>query len=1726
VTDREVPRLDPRRADDFRDELMERARAWVRDWNVGEAAGGFGDALLDVAARFSAQVAERLDRAGEKLSLGLLDWLALRGKAARPARMPVAFRLADNAIEPVLAQHPVRLQADVDGATVVFETESDVKLVPGRLELLVAVDAPQDRYFLPPGGLSSLDPLEPLPTQWRTKAFAGAGATHIQLDPPLGLTPDTLIDIGGRQYRVDTVDGGLVKLDPVVDAVGGIEPNSPVRKVTSFDPFGTAVRNQQRHYLFLGDDDLFNIDAAAVLEIGGADTRLADATWEYFGKAEGNDTAAWRTLEAVPDVAGKLTLRKRKGSVVPVQVGKGPATRWIRAGREKVGSTDILSTEKLTVVVNPGAAGLPCPASGTEVAPGAEAGADGFANTTPLAFTSAFYPLGREPKQFDAFYLGSSDAFSKKGAEVAICFEMSDPAANAFSAMREGPFADRLLASVGGDGALHLLAVDGTTGALSRFQNREPLQPKSDSGAAVLLDPEARFRPPMWAVGEVSVVFGSLLSNPFFVAVAAGTSVWVRKEYPSLWVFSRWLPFGNVPAPQDATRIDALVYLRDGDDAAGALLFAACGGKLFRHSAVEGRAGEAWVEVPLVGAPVSNAAPYKLTSLAPIDKMPAIGRWHGSMADGMVGVFSNSAESLVYFVKAGGTCTALDDTLPAAPGSQPAAAHVGTRIYVFWQLVSPAPVPPATTPQVFLHVAQVDEANPANHIADFDSAPLSDGPSGIAGGLLEIAPSDTAVAMVATGTRDNASWIISWSPFSTATTQYFETRLPDGVGPLGGAPTLLDRFIVVPGSRSDAWSASWDASLRREFAVTLGSGVVVPAALAPAIARHDFVAIATPPSTLDSAEVGVGDYTLGADRFHSLDAEFGIGSANRQLLLFRQASATGLSGTQVAATKMTRDPGDQDTAANDWLLVSATGYLRFRQVKQINPGSEIEFKVLGSPALPAGTLTYWRAERIPGRAAPYMELDPNAAGAWDARLLDHVRLRFTGRHPDTQGARAFATTAAGRPTVVVLDEPWDAGSTGDGASTCSFDSAFGVWARQLSEATTDPKLIWEYWNGRGWDELAVRDDTQDFKVTGRLRFKVPTTLGTTDVGGKANHWIRARLIEGDYGHEVVTVVTQPHPTIPGATVQEVKRDRQDFNPPLVINMRIRYSVRAALPNYLLTQDGGSLRDQSDANRTPGALVEAFVPLDEQLGRLEAADADSPPAACAPACDCTGKAAAPAPAPAPTTATTAPQSILLGFSAGLIGEPVNVLLLVEERAHDSFAPLAVEALVNDRFEPVAVHDTTRALGESGLLSMAFPVKPSPRELFGRSLSWLRLRPSRPVADGRWQPVIRGAYLNAAWASATETLTREPLGSSDGRPHLVVQVARPPLLQDTLELRVREPLDDEERQQLLDADADAVKFNEPDLAGNWVSWKQVPDPDDAGPHERVYALDEQTGEIRFGDGRHGMIPPIGRDSVVAFSYQRTEPAADGGDSVPANLVVGRTALQLVTPVESVEAAIAADRAAGGSPPEAGARVLRFGNARLRHRERAVSPADFEDLALQSSPDIAQARAFRAAGGLRLVVVMRGAQPVPDAAQRRELERLLQRAATPLLGGPDALTIAGPKLRRLRLHLTLRVASLDDAGRLGADAKRLLARLFDTATGGVSGTGWPLGAAPSEEDVAYALADAADLAGIADIARVEIDAQGNVASWRAGVRQDELVVLAEDPLRIRFETLEVPA
>ena len=524
--------------------------------------------------------------------------------------------------------------------------------------------------------------------------------------------------------------------------------------------------------------------------------------------------------------------------------------------------------------------------------------------------------------------------------------------------------------------------------------------------------------------------------------------------------------------------------------------------------------------------------------------------------------------------------------------------------------------------------------------------------------------------------------------------------------------------------------------------------------------------------------------------------------------------------------------------------------IAFCEVKSVDSGAK---KVVVTPdtTLPGiggQELKYWKPIPSPATVVPAIEFPTSGGGTVEASVLEKTRLYFPvppGQtlKPSPQRASAFGVTG-GHPAVVALAERWTSPPPSlTNPTPFIIDGVIGNWRHQLGNTASNPALSWEYWNGKGWWSLEILDGTERLASTGFVTFTVPSDIAESDWSGKTNFWIRSRLVGGDYGREEVKVTTTPVGNT-GQTVQIVERSTDNIRAPQVLDLRVSYSIdNPVFPKFVLAEDSGTIRDQSDANRTGGAIVEAFVPLAVMLGRLSGTAASAgQPEDCPPECDCgtqnatttvtqTATATVAQTVTAPSVATVpgaSGRALFLGLNATLSGAPVNVLLLVEENDHTAFAPIKVEALVADRFVPIVADDATRALGESGVLTMTFAVPPTPRELFGRTLTWLRLVPN--AATDAWKPTLRGAYLNAAWASSQETLTRELLGSSDRAPSLTVQLARPPVLHNTLELRVKEPLGEEERKALLDLDPQAVLSAVSGLPGDWVLWTQVVDPGD--------------------------------------------------------------------------------------------------------------------------------------------------------------------------------------------------------------------------------------------------------------------------------------------------------
>jgi hypothetical protein len=127
---------------------------------------------------------------------------------------------------------------------------------------------------------------------------------------------------------------------------------------------------------------------------------------------------------------------------------------------------------------------------------------------------------------------------------------------------------------------------------------------------------------------------------------------------------------------------------------------------------------------------------------------------------------------------------------------------------------------------------------------------------------------------------------------------------------------------------------------------------------------------------------------------------------------------------------------------------------------------------------------------------------------------------------------------------------------------------------------------------------------------------------------------------------------------------------------------------------------------------------------------------------------------------------------------------------------------------------------------------------------------------------------------------------------------------------------------------------------------------------------------------------------------------------------------------------------------------------------------------------------------------------------------------------LGARDALTIAGPRIRRLMVETGLRVSTLDVAGRVARDAKERLVARFSTEPAGENAVPWQIGRSPTEADLAETLLDIAGLDEIVSIKMFERDDLGREIRWTGEVRSSDLVMLAAEDVRVDFKLLEAAA
>src|SRR5271166_953677 len=260
---------------------------------------------------------------------------------------------------------------------------------------------------------------------------------------------------------------------------------------------------------------------------------------------------------------------------------------------------------------------------------------------------------------------------------------------------------------------------------------------------------------------------------------------------------------------------------------------------------------------------------------------------------------------------------------------------------------------------------------------------------------------------------------------------------------------------------------------------------------------------------------------------------------------------------------------------------------------------------------------------------------------------------------------------------------------------------------------------------------------------------------------------------------------------------------------------------------------------------------------------------------------------------------------------------------------------------------------------------------------RIITWLRV-----TWPGGTNSQVLWADINAIFVTQRAHVANELLAQGTGQPDQTVVLSKTPVISNSVSLTVTAPGQNPEPWNIV-----------PDLLS---AGPEVPTPDLRQPPgvqpppprpAKVFTLDQEAGQITFGDGLLGARPPLGAILRADYDYGAGrdgdvgEGAINNGPSLPAGLTV-------TNPVRTWGGADAESVADGEK------QIARF----LGHRDRLVTAADFATITARTpgvdiarvevvpayNPSLARNEPGNAPGAVTLMIVPKFSSTRPDAPE----------------------------------------------------------------------------------------------------------------------------------------------
>ncbi len=379
------------------------------------------------------------------------------------------------------------------------------------------------------------------------------------------------------------------------------------------------------------------------------------------------------------------------------------------------------------------------------------------------------------------------------------------------------------------------------------------------------------------------------------------------------------------------------------------------------------------------------------------------------------------------------------------------------------------------------------------------------------------------------------------------------------------------------------------------------------------------------------------------------------------------------------------------------------------------------------------------------------------------------------------------------------------------------------------------KVKWEYWNGTGWAKLTPDDDCEEFfkitetknisedknenKQTERtIKFKCPDNLERISIGSGEGYFIRARVSK--------------------------MRDQFDFYAsyitPYIHDIQIKYNYEGE--GHTLNEV--FVRSNLKEHKTELSKSGITTVLEKYL------------------CDY----------PAMYICLTEP----------LVQGMLRIFVDIEDGIHRFNPPLKWEYLADDNkggyeWKGIDVVDGTDGFSHSEIITFIGKNNFKETTIFGKTGYFLRI--TNP--DGRYsetegmtgRSIINDIKFNAVKIIQNDTRNPEYFSIAQDEENKVCKLSYPNVSGVSAWIDEFSKISTNEQEKFLKMSSEFVQAEYDDLGKLeklWVKWEPVSNIVSYDINDRVYEVDYSKGEVLFGNGRNGKIPPEQYSESIKINY----------------------------------------------------------------------------------------------------------------------------------------------------------------------------------------------------------------------------------------------------------------